>query len=119
MILIFSYKTEYLVKDRPQVGARFAEDNIIYHIVRQSPTDLPCPISSNQLSTPEDDIHTVHDSFVDQLNAARQGQGNNSSANALMVLADYKKDPFNTGKTTRSNFGMRKKRRVSFLLLSP
>jgi hypothetical protein len=56
---------------------------------------------------------------VDQLNAARQGQGNNSSANALMVLADYKKDPFNTGKTTRSNFGMRKKRRVSFFLLSP
>ena len=116
---IMSTKTEYLVKDTPQVGARFAEDNIIYHIVRQSQTDLPCPISLNQLSTPEDDIHTVHDSFVDQLNAARQGQGNNSSANALMVLADYKKRPLQHWKDDPVKFWNEKKRRVSFLLLSP
>jgi hypothetical protein len=119
MILIFSYKTEYLVKDRPQVGARFAEDNIIYHIVRQSLTDLPCPISLNQLSTPEDDIHKVHDSFVDQLNAARQGQGNNSSANALMVLEDYKKRPLQHWKDDPVKFWNEKKKEGVLLPLVP
>jgi hypothetical protein len=34
-IFLFSFKTEYLIKDTPQVGARFAEDHITYTI-RQS-----------------------------------------------------------------------------------
>ena len=51
------------------------------------------PISDIHISTPEDDLKSTHDSFVDSLNATRQGQGSSSTANAIVVLSDYKKRP--------------------------
>ena len=97
MFLFSRYKAEYLVKDTPQVGARCAEEHIIFHMRSSASTisghNSSQPISDIHISTPEDDLKSTHDSFVDSLNATRQGQGSSSSANAIVVLSDYKKRP--------------------------
>ncbi len=72
------------------------------------------------IPTTEADIRSTHNYFVDEINAARQGQGHNSSANAIIVLTDYKKrlGPFNTGKKIHLNSGVWQRRKVFFFLFS-
>ena len=92
-----SYKAEYLVKDTLQDGARCAEEHIIFHMRPSASTisghNSSQPTSNIHISTPEDDIKSTQDSFFDNLNATRQGQGSSSSANAIVVFLDYKKRP--------------------------
>ncbi len=108
------------MKDTPQVGARCAEDHIIFHIGRLSSSSSAVNAAASlPLATPEDDIRTTHDAFVDQLNASRQGQSSNAHANAIISLNEYKKRPFQHWKDDPLKFWSQQKMEGVFLPLFP
>ena len=102
MLLLFSFKKEYLAANNTSsrtsyLGAETAEKRVVSEMDRaainrnrqQNVVSGP----SNELLANADDIRCLHDSRISKLNANREGQGENSTDNYIILINEYLKLP--------------------------